>query len=380
MGALAPPFAGVGASASCAISCSRLYEESACEFSFSAAITGGRLFMCGGSGGIGVMGDGKCCSRSVPTQALGALADKTVNAVACGEGHVLALAEGRCYSWGSIGYCEELNESETTLTNIGDGRLGLGKLAGLPTFAVLHECVNLPTEVPLPGKRVAKIAAGRSHSVLLSEDGLVYTCGTVGANVSRVPQQVNGELSGKRVTDVSCGEEFTAALTVQGKVYVWGAKARSVGNNPGCPGVAAEEPTDSPREVGGALSDKPVLALACGRSHCLAVTNEGLFGWGSGPALGLEGDVLEPTAVGSASALAQKKVVDISCSASISLARTDDGCLFHWGEFWDPDVEDFECIKNPTEIPGLRAVGMSCGDAHYLAVRLLPNDLCLAAC
>ena len=103
------------------------------------------------------------------------------------------------------------------------------------------------------------------------------------------------------------------------------------------------------------------------------MTNEALFGWGSGPALGLEGNVLEPTAVGSASAMAQKKVVDISCSASISLARTDDGCLFHWGEFWDPDVEDFECIKNPTEIPGLRAVGMSCGDAHYLAVRLLPN-------
>ena len=82
---------------------------------------------------------------------------------------------------------------------------------------------------------MAKIAAGRSHSVLLSEDGLVYTCGTVGANVSRVPQQVNGELSGKRVTEVSCGEEFTAALTVQGKVYVWGAT---------CPGVAAEEQTD----------------------------------------------------------------------------------------------------------------------------------------
>ena len=56
MGALAPPFAGVGASASCAISCSRLYEEEACVLSFSAAITGGRLFMCG-NGCTGVMGD-----------------------------------------------------------------------------------------------------------------------------------------------------------------------------------------------------------------------------------------------------------------------------------------------------------------------------------
>jgi len=239
---------------------------------------------------------------------------------------------------------------------------------GAEWFDATYECLKFPTEIKgalFQDKRIIQVAAGVSHSLFLGEDGSVFTSGEDGLNTCWAPTLIEGALVGLQVTEIGCGEAFSAVLTQEGRVFTWGSNANGLLGQ----GCEADAVAKEPAEVKGALSGKKVTAVACGRSHTLALANGEVVGWGRGMHLCLDqSKILEPTAVGAASALAGRQVMGISCSALFSLARTNDGAVFRFGEVWDAAAEDYIISKEPTQIPGLLAVDFACGDGHFLLV------------
>ncbi len=78
--------------------------------------------------------------------------------------------------------------------------------------------------------RVAHIAAGFHHTVMLTRDGHVYTCGrgTMGACGHGVftdvyyPQRVMALPVHDAITHIACGQHHTVALSTSGHVWTWG--------------------------------------------------------------------------------------------------------------------------------------------------------------
>ncbi|MFO1484532.1 MAG: LamG-like jellyroll fold domain-containing protein [Verrucomicrobiaceae bacterium] len=160
-----------------------------------------------GRSGDGTSGGNK--PSPVATVGTGALAGKTVIAVAAGYQHSLALtADGKVYAWGR-------NES---------GQLG----DGTNTDSNVPVAVN--ASGVLAGKTIVAISAGTGFSVALSSDGQLFSWGagsslgrgnTTSSNIP-VAVDMSGVLAGKVVTDISAGWYHALARTSDGRVYGWG--------------------------------------------------------------------------------------------------------------------------------------------------------------
>ena len=229
----------------------------------------GSLFAWGSnsSGQIGNAGDAYTnCLVPVAVATNGALAGKTVTAIAVGSAHNLALcSDGSVVAWGVAN----------------NGQLGNGGTVDRNTpFAV-------STSGVLAGKTVTSIAAGVAHSLALCADGTLATWGyningQLGNNSSTnttVPVAINGfgVLSGKTVVAIGAGGYHGLALRSDGVLAAWGY------NNYGQLGINST--TDSPVPVAvtasGVLAGKTIRSLAAGDSHCLVHCTDGsLIGWG----------------------------------------------------------------------------------------------------
>ena len=79
----------------------------------SCALADGRAY-CWGGNQSGQLGDGTFVSKSGPVAVAGALAGKVVSAISAGMIHTCALAEGRAYCWGFNGSGRVGDDSTTT--------------------------------------------------------------------------------------------------------------------------------------------------------------------------------------------------------------------------------------------------------------------------
>ncbi|KFH12064.1 regulator of chromosome condensation (RCC1) repeat-containing protein [Toxoplasma gondii VAND] len=275
-----------------------------------------------------------------------------VDAVACGEDHTLVLTDsGEVYSWGgnAHGECGRVETSESAeAVQAGDpartkrrswlwgvlrGDKGEGDIDALATeeASSAHDA-NSPW-------------AGRTEK----EKGLVGG-------------RVEGALRGKRVTQIACGKHVSAAVTEEGELYVWG-EGRGGQVGPPVPagrrsedrrkevststfpssGLSFNVPTPRRLEVYGLAESeetsqdrtpKKVVQVACGSSHCAALTEDGeIYTWGSDDygqlGLGKESRfVLLPRRV---DALADKRVVSVRCGHFFTCCTTSTGEVFVWG-------------------------------------------------
>ncbi|MCE9611554.1 MAG: cadherin-like beta sandwich domain-containing protein [Chthoniobacter sp.] len=219
-----------------------------------------------GNGFYGSLGNNSRTSSSVPVAVLrnGALAGKTVIAVAAGGGHSLALcSDGTVAAWG---------------WNV-NGELGNGNTTD--SLA--------PVTVPT-GKTVIAIAAGYHHSLALYSDGTIGGWGANGGGQlgnnstadSSVPVAVTqgGILAGKTVTAVAAGTSQSLALCSDGTLAAWGYNGYGqLGDNSNW--------TDSSVPVAvvrtGVLAGKTVTGLTGGYYHSMALCSDGTaVAWGSG--------------------------------------------------------------------------------------------------
>ena len=332
----------------------------------SLALTSDGLVYAWGDGTYGALGNYSTTSSSVPvavntTSGVSALAGKTVVAIAAGAYHSLALAsDGTVYSWGNNANGELGNNSTTSYTV----PVAVNTVSGTSVLA---------------GKTVTSISAGGYHSLALASDGTVYAWGsnadgelgtnsTVDSYVPVAVNMVNGtsSLAGKTVTAISAGRFHGLALASDGAVHSWGYNAAgALGNNTTSTSlvpVAVNVASGT-----SALAGKVVTAISAGGWHNLSLANDGkVYAWGNN-ANGQIGNnstvnALVPVAVNTVSgtsALAGKTVTAINAEEYHSMALASDGTFTAWGSNYNGQLGNNTTTQSMVPVGVSTALGAS---------------------
>jgi len=157
-----------------------------------------------------------------------------------------------------------------------------------------------PTRVPaFDDLNVKTLKIGLRHSAAISADGDLYTFGNGNwgvlghgdedsINYTKPKLVKTLKNKGVRVKDVALGEYHTMVLGEDGSVWTWGYGGKKGFFNwmytqeVGALGHGSLDPNFTPKKVE-ALSDHNVQMIAAGNYHCVAVTdNQQMFNWGRG--------------------------------------------------------------------------------------------------
>lgn len=292
---------------------------------FSAVLADGRLVHWG-NGSQGVVGDGGVYWRESPVTL-------PVSALPANEGWSLLAASGRMsvgvspggkvYSWGA------------------------GNLGHREPSEIVPEPQRVYDEGGLDDEVVTAVAVSGSHTVVLSQDGDLYTWGTGSSgqlgdgvfhqSTQNRPRKVLTEgtpIAEKTITQIAAGRVHTMALSADGRLFAWGQ------NSSGQLGDGSSMDRNRPTAVvmNGALAGKTVVAIATRNDTSFALTADGLvFSWGSGLS-GLYGAGeassswrFEPQMIKMDGAMAGKTIVHIAAGTVTAYAIASDGTLFGWG-------------------------------------------------
>lgn len=234
---------------------------------------------------------------------------------------------------------------------------------------------NVPKVVEaLQSKDVMKIACGTTHTVVLTNEGEVFSWGLgYGGKLGQghlrdrsTPLRV-AALKDMKITTIACHEFHTAAVCATGELYTWGKGGPRLGYE------SATRKEILPRLVEG-LEEHRVSHVACGQAHTLVCTKNGqclAFGDNEFGQLGIKGLNMsyEPLR---AHELESHHILYVACGARHSAVLSDTGCLWTWGDNRSSQlgVENLSLSCNPITLSTLAElrnqviIDVSCGDKH----------------
>jgi alpha-tubulin suppressor-like RCC1 family protein/chitodextrinase len=251
----------------------------------------------------------------------------TPDVYAFGARHALALADGIIYAAGN-------NE----FGQLGDGT-NTSRLT--PVALVLTGPVTISP--------ILDVAAGWNHSLLLRQDGTVWSWGNNASGQlgssnqahSNIPIQVKGPGNQGYLTGViaiAAGETHSMALKADGTVWSWGGNA--FGQLGTGTTVSSLVPIQVARLPIGNAGAPPIVAIAAGANHSLALTTTGtglpsasrarVYAWGKG-SFGQIGNGSTGAKVLKPYFITANNIIGIAAGANHSLARKADGSLLAWG-------------------------------------------------
>lgn len=225
---------------------------------------------------------------------------------------------------------------------------------------------------------VTGAVCGANHSLAMDQWGSLFSWGSdesgqlghnQGSSTLRVPRLIKS-LGTTRVTAIAAGLYHSAALTANGELYTWGSNSKGqlgLGRN--------TDMVFSPTLVE-SLSSVPLAGVACGGNHTLVVTRSGaVFAWGSNNhgqlGLGDLSDRIWPTQV---SSLRSLKIVAGGIRAGLehTVALSEDGGVFTWGSSRCGQLGHGSCNKETLprkvlELMGTTVTQVAAGDRHTLA-------------
>ncbi|XP_058186614.1 ultraviolet-B receptor UVR8 isoform X6 [Rhododendron vialii] len=229
-----------------------------------------------------------------------------------------------------------------------------------------------------PIRRVLFISAGASHSVALLSGNVVCSWGRgedgqLGhgdAEDRLLPTQLSA-LDDHEITSVTCGADHTTAFSESRmQVYSWGwGDFGRLGH-----GNSSDLFTPQPIK---ALQGLQIRQIACGDSHCLAVTMEGeVQSWGRNQngqlGLGTTEDSLVPQRIDAFQGISVKMV---AAGAEHTAAVTDDGELYGWGwgRYGNLGLGDKNDRLVPQKVSSVefqaeKMVMVACGWRHTISV------------
>jgi len=235
------------------------------------------------------------------------------------------------YSWGSAS----------------NGELGLGGLEDTN--------VTLPTSLTFNQTQVESMSAGGRHSLMLSEGGELYSCGSndfgqLGREGSQTRlQQITG-LAEYTVKGISAGANHSLAVDMWGSVFSWGSdEYGQLGHNQGAQSLRVPRLLKS-------LGTIKVSMVSAGMYHSAALTASGqLYTWGSNSKgqLGLGKSInsaFTPTLVDTLPGVPLASVV---CGGNHTLVCTVSGAVFAFGSnnHGQLGLGDNEDRDLPTQVP-----------------------------
>lgn len=198
--------------------------------------------------------------------------------------------------------------------------------------------VALPLSRPLQ-TRVLQVACGRAHSLVVTDEEGVFSIGNnaygqCGRSIvedevysgSHIIHKIKGFSS--RVVQVACGQDHSLFLTDTGKVYAcgWGADGQT--------GLGHHNVSSSPVEVRGDLAGVEVKQISTYADCSLALSQDGqLYGWGNSEYMQLA-MAIEVTQINSPRHLPLKgcgRVVQAVCGGTQVAILNDRGEVFVWG-------------------------------------------------
>lgn len=232
-----------------------------------------------------------------------------------------------------------------------DGQLGHGDA----------EDRSLPTHLSaLDGQEVVSVICGADHTNAYSESRReVYSWGW--GDFGRLghgnhydvftPQPIK-VLQGLRIKQIACGDSHCLAVTMEGEVQSWGR------NQNGQLGLGTTEDSLLPQKIR-AFQGIPVKMVAAGAEHTAAVTEAGeLYGWGWGRygnlGLGDRNDRLVPEKV-SPLHLNGEAMVVVACGWRHSISVSASGALytFGWSKYGQLGHGNFEDHLVPHKLEAL---------------------------
>ncbi|NIG60462.1 alsin-like [Pontoporia blainvillei] len=176
------------------------------------------------------------------------------------------------------------------------------------------------------GKTVLHAALGVKHGVLLTEDGEVYSFGTLPwrsepAEICPSSPILEEVLVGQYVVTVATGSFHSGAVTESGVVYMWGENSAGQCAVPNQQYVPEPNPVSISDSETSPLLAVRVLQLACGEEHTLALSlSREIWAWGTGCQLGLITTTFPVTKPQKVEHLAGRVVLQVACGAFHSLA------------------------------------------------------------
>jgi len=185
---------------------------------------------------------------------------------------------------------------------------------------------------------VVDVALGDQHTLLLSTSARVYACGQgrfgalgQGDDADRRAPCVIGALAAAPIRQVCAGERHSAVLTFGGAVFTFGwARSGALGVLPQALGKATDKIISIPRLV--PMLRKGVVQIATGGSHSLALLDDGtLLGFGRGASGGTPVDSHTPAVIALPESASSHKVTALAAGRSHSLALLDNGSVLSWG-------------------------------------------------
>lgn len=153
------------------------------------------------------------------------------------------------------------------------------------------EILAQPVPIALPlfkmSTKAVKVGCGRAHTVVITDNEGVFSLGNNSYGQCGVPAELNAKeysiLKVHKIEDISdnikevvCGQDHTMLLTSDGKVYScgWGADGQT--------GLGHYNNHFTPTLVKGDIENENIVQLSCAADCVLAVSDKGdVFGWGN---------------------------------------------------------------------------------------------------
>ncbi len=284
--------------------------------------TAGAAF-CWGNGSLGLLGDGRTISSTlpVPVSTSGVLKGKTLTQISTGYNATCALdSAGAAFCWGN-NLNGELGDDSTTASSVP---------------------VAVSTSGALKGKTLTQISAGFLHVCAIDSAGASYCwgfnshgqLGDPGASDSDVPVPVStsGALKGKTLTQISAGFLQACAVDNRGVAYCWG------NNSYGQLGNGTTIGSDVPVAVrtSGVLAGQALTQISTNFYQTCAVDRAGTaFCWGGNPdgelGNGTTTDSDVPVAVDTHGVLAGKTLSEIGSGDNNTCGLRSIGTVYCWG-------------------------------------------------
>lgn len=226
------------------------------------------------------------------------------------------------------------------------------------------EIVSTPSPIFLPtDKPVAKASCGRSHSLLLNQDGQVFAIGNNSLGQCGRPVKEHEIYFGSKtvtqldnfipsnVVDIVCGQDHSMFLTADGLLYScgWGADGQT--------GLGHYNVQWEPAQVKGDVEGVKLVKVSSYADTVLALDSDGnVFGWGNTEYAQFRILTnIESEQFNSPRHLKLKgipgKIVDIAAGGTICAVLNHKGQVFVWGFGILGKGPDVDQSSRPTLIP-----------------------------
>jgi alpha-tubulin suppressor-like RCC1 family protein len=225
-----------------------------------------------------------------------------------------------------------------------EGQLGIGLNKNETTPVLVGISPNPFSSIPpFQQKKITHISCGYLHSLCRTDSFEVYSWGFgekgrlgYGEDVSyQGYPRILKKLIRKKIIDIAAGKSHSIAISESGNVYCWGD------NDFGACGYLNSTTgySNTPKKV--KFYDEyqkekivHVTHAACGNNHTIVSTKENeCYSWGRGVEGQLgNGDIRNQVSPVLIPTLTGLNIVEISCGALHSCAVTDKGILYTWGQ------------------------------------------------